>query len=149
MKNYLSILIVLLISGCGNGPQPSVIIASTKLTEQTDSIVGAIYERNTIKGDFNGDGKIECAYIEYAKDFDHNGTLIFSDSSIPKMVSQYYMIWDMINVGDVNMTRRMKSVYIYMTQRMITLLVLFTPYIMDVGLMSSLMENKVMLFTSE
>lgn len=102
MRNYLSILIVLLMFGCINRPQLSVITANAKLIEQMDSVVGDIYERDTIKGDFNGDGKIECAYIEYAKDFDHNGTLIFNDSTMPKMVSQYYMIWDMINVGDVN-----------------------------------------------
>ena len=40
--------------GCGNRSQPSVITANTKLMEQMDSIIGDIYERDTIKGDFNG-----------------------------------------------------------------------------------------------
>ena len=50
--------------GCGNRSQPSVITANTKLMEQMDSIIGDIYERDTIKGDFNGDGNIEYAYSE-------------------------------------------------------------------------------------
>ena len=48
MRNYLSILIVLLMLGCGNRSQPSVITANTKLMEQMDSIIGDIYERDTI-----------------------------------------------------------------------------------------------------
>lgn len=35
--------------GCGNRSQPSVITANTKLMEQMDSIIGDIYERDTIK----------------------------------------------------------------------------------------------------
>lgn len=46
MRNYLSILIVLLMLGCINRPQPSVITANAKLIEQMDSVVGDIYERD-------------------------------------------------------------------------------------------------------
>lgn len=110
MRNYLSILIVLLISGCGNGPQLSVIIASTKLTEQTDSIVGAIYERDTIKGDFNGDGKIDYAYSEsnpaeyYSLNEVDDGKLnniAFSNPTIPAIETEF-QIERLTNEGDLN-----------------------------------------------
>ena len=60
----MPVLVVLIMVGCGNRPQPSVITVNAKLMEQTDSIVRDIYERDTIQGDFNGDGKIEHAYSE-------------------------------------------------------------------------------------
>ncbi len=88
----MPVLVVLIMVGCGNRPQPSVITVNAKLMEQTDSIVGDIYERDTIKGDFNGDGKIEYAYSEsnpaeyYSLDEVDDGKLnniTFSNPTIP------------------------------------------------------------------
>ena len=115
MKNYLSILIVLLmfgllITGCGNRPQPSVITVNTKLMEQMDSIIGDIYERDTIKGDFNGDGKIEYAYSEsnpaeyYSLDEVDDGKLnniTFSNPTIPAIEIKF-QIERLTNEGDLN-----------------------------------------------
>lgn len=110
MKNYLLIFGVLLMFGCGNRPQPSVITANTKLTEQTDLIVGAIYERDTIRGDFNGDGKIEYAYSEsnpaeyYNLDKVDDGKLnniTFSNPTIPAIETKF-QIERLTNEGDLN-----------------------------------------------
>lgn len=110
MKNYLSILIVLLMFGCGNRPQPSVITANAKLIEQMDSIIGDIYERDTIKGDFNGDGKIEYAYSEsnpaeyYSLDEVDDGKLnniTFSNPTIPAIETKF-QIERLTNEGDLN-----------------------------------------------
>ena len=110
MRNYLSILIVLLMLGCGNRSQPSVITANTKLMEQMDSIIGDIYERDTIKGDFNGDGKIEYAYSEsnpaeyYSLDEVDDGKLnniTFSNPTIPAIETEF-QIERLTNEGDLN-----------------------------------------------
>ena len=112
MRNYLSILIVLLMFGCINRPQPSVITANTKLTKQTDLIVGAIYERDTIQGDFNGDGKIEYAYSEsnpaeyYSLDEVDDGKLnniTFSNPTIPAIETKF-QIERLTNEGDLNLS---------------------------------------------
>ncbi len=65
MKNYLLPIFVLLIVGCGNRNPANIVVENRiRQTEQTDSIIGDSYERDTIQGDFNGDGKIEYAYSE-------------------------------------------------------------------------------------
>lgn len=100
----------LLITGCGNRPQPSVITVNTKLMEQMDSIIGDIYERDTIKGDFNGDGKIEYAYSEsnpaeyYSLDEVDDGKLnniTFSNPTIPAIETKF-QIERLTNEGDLN-----------------------------------------------
>ena len=110
MRNYLSILIVLLMLGCGNRSQPSVITANTKLMEQMDSIIGDIYERDTIKGDFNGDGNIEYAYSEsnpaeyYSLDEVDDGkpnNITFSNPTIPAIETEF-QIERLTNEGDLN-----------------------------------------------
>ena len=65
MKPYLLPIFVLLIVGCGNRNPANIVVENRiRQTEQTDSIIGDSYERDTIQGDFNGDGKIEYAYSE-------------------------------------------------------------------------------------
>ena len=78
--------------------------------EQMDSIIGDIYERDTIKGDFNGDGKIEYAYSEsnpaeyYSLDEVDDGKLnniTFSNPTIPAIETKF-QIERLTNEGDLN-----------------------------------------------
>ena len=110
MKNCILIFTLLLMSGCGNRPQLSVITANAKLMEQMDSIVSDIYEQDTIKGDFNGDGKIEYAYSEsnpaeyYSLDEVDDGKLnniTFSNPTIPAIETEF-QIERLTNEGDLN-----------------------------------------------
>lgn len=110
MKNCLLIFAVLLMFECGNRPQLSVITANAKLMEQMDSIVSDIYEQDTIKGDFNGDGKIEYAYSEsnpaeyYSLDEVDDGKLnniTFSNPTIPAIETEF-QIERLTNEGDLN-----------------------------------------------
>lgn len=107
MKNYILIL-ALLIAGCGKRKQASI-VAENRI-RQTDSIVRDIYERDTIKGDFNGDGKIEYAYSEsnpaeyYSPDKVDDGKLnniTFSNPTIPAIETEY-QIERLTNEGDID-----------------------------------------------
>lgn len=110
MKKYILIL-ALLIAGCGNRTQPNIVVENRiSQTEQTDSIVRDIYERDTIKGDFNGDGKIEYAYSEsnpaeyYSLDEVDDGKLnniTFSNPTIPAIETEF-QIERLTNEGDLN-----------------------------------------------
>lgn len=52
MKNYLLPIFVLLIVGCGNRNPANIVVENRiRQTEQTDSIIGDSYERDTIQGD--------------------------------------------------------------------------------------------------
>ena len=96
MKPYLLPIFVLLIVGCGNRNPANIVVENRiRQTEQTDSIIGDSYERDTIQGDFNGDGKIEYAYSEsnpaeyYSLDEVDDGKLnniTFSNPTIPAIV---------------------------------------------------------------
>jgi len=51
MKNYLLPIFVLLIVGCGNRNPANIVVENRiRQTEQTDSIIGDSYERDTIQG---------------------------------------------------------------------------------------------------
>lgn len=110
MKKYILIL-ALLIAGCGNRTQPNIVVENRiSQTEQTDSIVRDIYERDTIKGDFNGDGKIEYAYSEsnpaeyYSLDEVDDGKLnniTFSNPTIPAIETEF-QIERLTNEGDID-----------------------------------------------
>ena len=61
MKTNLLPIFALLIVGCGNRNPANIVVENRiRQTEQTDSIIGDSYERDTIQGDFNGDGKIDA-----------------------------------------------------------------------------------------
>lgn len=52
MKNYLLPIFALLIVGCGNRNPANIVVENRiRQTEQTDSIIGDSYERDTIQGD--------------------------------------------------------------------------------------------------
>ena len=111
MKNYLLPIFALLIVGCGNRTQPNIVVENKiSQTEQTDLIVRDIYERDTIKGDFNGDGKIEYAYSEsnsakyYSLDEVDDGkfnNITFSNPTIPAIETKF-QIERLTNEGDLN-----------------------------------------------
>ena len=98
MKPYLLPIFVLLIVGCGNRNPANIVVENRiRQTEQTDSIIGDSYERDTIQGDFNGDGKIEYAYSEsnpaeyYSLDEVDDGKLnniTFSNPTIPAIETE-------------------------------------------------------------
>ena len=111
MKNYLLPIFVLLIVGCGNRNPANIVVENRiRQTEQTDSIIGDSYERDTIQGDFNGDGKIEYAYSEsnpaeyYSLDEVDDGKLnniTFSNPTIPAIETKF-QIERLTNEGDLN-----------------------------------------------
>ena len=111
MKNYLLPIFVLLIVGCGNRNPANIVVENRiRQTEQTDSIIGDSYERDTIQGDFNGDGKIEYAYSEsnpaeyYSLDEVDDGKLnniTFSNPTIPAIETEF-QIERLTNEGDLN-----------------------------------------------
>ena len=54
MKTNLLPIFALLIVGCGNRNPANIVVENRiRQTEQTDSIIGDSYERDTIQGDFN------------------------------------------------------------------------------------------------
>ena len=111
MKPYLLPIFVLLIVGCGNRNPANIVVENRiRQTEQTDSIIGDSYERDTIQGDFNGDGKIEYAYSEsnpaeyYSLDEVDDGKLnniTFSNPTIPAIETEF-QIERLTNEGDLN-----------------------------------------------
>ena len=111
MKPYLLPIFVLLIVGCGNRNPANIVVENRiRQTEQTDSIIGDSYERDTIQGDFNGDGKIEYAYSEsnpaeyYSLDEVDDGKLnyiTFSNPTIPAIETKF-QIERLTNEGDLN-----------------------------------------------
>ena len=111
MKNYLLPIFVLLIVGCGNRNPANIVVENRiRQTEQTDSIIGDSYERDTIQGDFNGDGKIEYAYSEsnpseyYCLDEVDDGkpnNITFSNPTIPAIETEF-QIERLTNEGDLN-----------------------------------------------
>ena len=111
MKTYLLPIFALLIVGCGNRNPANIVVENRiRQTEQTDAIIGDSYERDTIQGDFNGDGKIEYAYSEsnpaeyYSLDEVNDGKLnniIFSNPTIPAIETEF-QIERLTNEGDLN-----------------------------------------------
>ena len=111
MKPYLLPIFVLLIVGCGNRNPANIVVENRiRQTEQTDSIIGDSYERDTIQGDFNGDGKIEYAYSEsnpaeyYSLDEVDDGkvnNITFSNPTIPAIETEF-QIERLTNEGDLN-----------------------------------------------
>ena len=111
MKTNLLPIFALLIVGCGNRNPANIVVENRiRQTEQTDSIIGDSYERDTIQGDFNGDGKIEYAYSEsnpaeyYSLDEVDDGKLnniTFSNPTIPAIETEF-QIERLTNEGDLN-----------------------------------------------
>ena len=111
MKPYLLPIFVLLIVGCGNRNPANIVVENRiRQTEQTDSIIGDSYERDTIQGDFNGDGKIEYAYSEsnpseyYCLDEVDDGkpnNITFSNPTIPAIETEF-QIERLTNEDDLN-----------------------------------------------
>ena len=111
MKTNLLPIFALLIVGCGNRNPANIVVENRiRQTEQTDSIIGDSYERDTIQGDFNGDGKIEYAYSEsnpaeyYSLDEVDDGKLnniTFSNPTIP-VIETEFQIERLTNEGDLN-----------------------------------------------
>ena len=111
MKTNLLPIFALLIVGCGNRNPANIVVENRiRQTEQTDSIIGDSYERDTIQGDFNGDGKIEYAYSEsnpseyYCLDEVDDGKLnniTFSNPTIPAIETEF-QIERLTNEGDLN-----------------------------------------------
>lgn len=111
MKTNLLPIFALLIVGCGNRNPANIVVENRiRQTEQTDSIIGDSYERDTIQGDFNGDGKIEYAYSEsnpseyYCLDEVDDGKLnniTFSNPTIPAIETKF-QIERLTNEGDLN-----------------------------------------------
>ena len=102
-KNVSLILLAIIITSCGN-----------KTTEQISTPISieekVEYSRDTIYGDFNGDGIIEYAY-SYSNSEDgafgvsmENGKrnkITFSNSTIPIIETEWY-ISKLTNEGDLN-----------------------------------------------
>ena len=111
MKTNLLPIFALLIVGCGNRNPANIVVENRiRQTEQTDSIIGDSYERDTIQGDFNGDGKIEYAYSEsnpaeyYSLDEVDDGkpnNITFSNPTIPAIETEF-QIERLTNEGDLN-----------------------------------------------
>lgn len=111
MKTNLLPIFALLIVGCGNRNPANIVVENRiRQTEQTDSIIGDSYERDTIQGDFNGDGKIEYAYSEsnpaeyYCLDEVDDGkpnNITFSNPTIPAIETEF-QIERLTNEGDLN-----------------------------------------------
>ena len=111
MKTNLLPIFALLIVGCGNRNPANIVVENRiRQTEQTDSIIGDSYERDTIQGDFNGDGKIEYAYSEsnpseyYCLDEVDDGKLnniTFSNPTIPAIETEF-QIERLTNEDDLN-----------------------------------------------
>ena len=111
MKTNLLPIFALLIVGCGNRNPANIVVENRiRQTEQTDSIIGDSYERDTRQGDFNGDGKIEYAYSEsnpseyYCLDEVDDGKLnniTFSNPTIPAIETEF-QIERLTNEGDLN-----------------------------------------------
>ena len=77
-------------------------------TEQIDTYKKEIYERDTISGDFNGDGIIDYAYLTvyiYSKseyDYYVNSHITFSDATISPIEAEECLFTNLINEGDLN-----------------------------------------------